>query len=58
VWGRFTGRKIYDPNSDLILPEFEAIRYELISSTPGWLFKPNEKFNGYQLLRAEPEAMP
>jgi len=30
----------------------------MISSTPGWLFKPNEKFNGYQLLRAEPEAMP
>ena len=58
VQGRFTGRKIYDPNSDLILPEFEATSYELINSTAGWLFKPNEKFNGYQLLRAEPTAMP
>jgi len=58
IWGSFTGRKIYDPNSDLFLPEFQLSRWQLINPSPGWLFRPNEKFNGYQLLRAEQEAMP
>lgn len=58
VWGSFTGRKIYDPNSDLALPEFQPTRYELITPSGGWLFKPNERFNGYQLLRAEPGTTP
>ena len=58
IWGNFTGRKIYDPNSDLFLQEFQLTRYQLINSNPGWLFEPNEKFNGAQLLRGEPEAMP
>ena len=58
LWGYFSGRKIYDPNSDLFIPEFVLQRYELISDHAGWLFMPNEKFNGAQLLRAEPEAMP
>lgn len=58
VWGRFTGRRIYDPNSDLAVPEFEPTRFQLINPTPGWLFKPNERFNGSQLLRAEPGTTP
>lgn len=58
LWGYFSGRKIYDPNSDLFLPEFVLQRYELISDHAGWLFMPKEHFNGAQLLRAEPDAMP
>jgi hypothetical protein len=58
LWGSFTGKKVYDPNSDLVLPEFRLARYELINRQAGWLFKPNERFNGYQLLRAEPGAVP
>lgn len=58
IWGSFTGRKIYDPNSDLFLPEFQLTRWQLLNPAPGWLFQPNEKFNGYQLLRGEPDAMP
>lgn len=58
VWGGFTGRKIYDPNSDLLLPEFQPTRFELIKGSAGWLFKPNERFNGFQLLRAEPGTTP
>ena len=38
LWGSFTGQKIYDPNSDLILPEFRLTRYELINRNPGFLF--------------------
>ncbi len=58
VWGRYTGRKIYDPNSNLILPEFQAHRYEVHNPSPGWLFDPRERFNGSQLLRNEPDAIP
>ena len=58
VWGRFTGRRIYDPNSDLAIPEFECTRFQLISPSAGWLFKPNERFNGNQLLRVEPGTAP
>ncbi len=58
VWGRYTGRKIYDPNSNLILPEFELHRAELRNPSPGWLFNPRERFNGSQLLRNEPQAIP
>jgi hypothetical protein len=53
IWGRFTGRTIYDPNSDLFLPEFVLTKWELVNPRPGWLFKPKEKFNGEQLLRWE-----
>ena len=58
LWGYYSGRKVYDPNSDLFLPEFVLQRFQLISDHPGWLFMPNERFNGNQLLRSEPEAMP
>ena len=58
LWGYFSGKKLYDPNSNLILPEFVLQRYQLVNEHPGWLFKPNERFNGEQLLRGEPEALP
>lgn len=58
LWGYFSGRNLYDPNSNLILPEFVLQRYELSNPSPGWLFNPRERFNGSQLLRGEPEATP
>jgi hypothetical protein len=57
-WGEFSGRRIYDPNSNLILPEFTLRRHKLVSTSPGWLFRPGERFNGNQLLRAELGANP
>lgn len=53
VTGHFTGQKIYDPNSDLFLPEFKLTGYELINDAPGWLFNPKERFDGKHLLRSE-----
>ena len=47
--GTFSGNKVYDPNSDKILPEFVLRDYELISETPGHLFKPNEPYSSYKL---------
>lgn len=58
LWGYYSGRKAYDPNSNLMLPEFVLQRYEVKNQSPGWLFKPNEKFSGERLLRGEPGATP
>ncbi|MDZ4288834.1 MAG: hypothetical protein U0984_12790 [Prosthecobacter sp.] len=58
LWGSFSGRKAYDPNSNLILPEFVLRRAELISDSPGWIFRPDERFDGQHLLRNEPGAAP
>lgn len=58
LWGYFSGRRVYDPNSNLALPEFVLQRYELKSASPGWLFHPGERFNGKMLLRGEPGSTP
>jgi len=58
LWGSFSGRKVYDPNSNMILPEFMLQRYEVKDASPGWLFKPNEKFDGVHLFRGEVGATP
>ena len=44
LWGSFTGQTVYDPNSDLALPEFKLSRYELVNSRPGFLFYPGEPY--------------
>jgi len=56
IQGYFTGQKVYDPNSDLFLPEFMLTNYELINESPGWLFHPKEKYDGAHLLRFETGA--
>ena len=55
--GYYSGRRIYDPNSDLKLVEFVLQDWQPLNSSPGWLFKPNEKFNGNQLMRVEPDSV-
>jgi len=44
ITGSFTGRKIYDPNSDLFLPEFRPRNFKLIDPVPGFLFDPTERY--------------
>ena len=51
IWGRFSGDTVYDPTSNLFLPEFVLERYELISANPGFLFHPEEKRSASALLR-------
>lgn len=58
LWGQFSGRRVYDPNSNLALPEFVLQRYELKNASPGWLFNPGERFNGKQLMRGEAGSTP
>lgn len=42
--GRYTGRGVYDPNTNLFLPEFELHSIRLINETPGFLFRPTERY--------------
>ena len=48
-YGRFTGEKAYDPNSNQILPEFLLTGYEVLDKNPGWLFSPSDKYNSKSL---------
>lgn len=45
IWGYYTGRKVYEPNSNQILPEFRLINYELLNRNPGWLFGPDDRYH-------------
>lgn len=43
--GSFTGRKVYDPNSNQVLPEFLLTDYEVLDRNPGWLFRPDDRYD-------------
>lgn len=45
IWGDYSGRTAYDPNSDRELPVFVARKYEVISRNPGFLFSPRDGYN-------------
>ena len=45
MWGRYTGRNAYDPNSNQVLPEFQLTRFERIDPAPGWLFRPDDRYD-------------
>jgi hypothetical protein len=42
--GHFTGQEAYDPNSNQFLPEFMLTGYELLDRSPGWLFRPEDRY--------------
>lgn len=43
--GNFTGREAYDPNSNQFLPVFQLSSYEVINRNPGWLFRPDDRYD-------------
>lgn len=45
IWGAYTGKPGYDPNSDRELPLFAARKFEVISRQPGFLFTPGERYS-------------
>lgn len=47
--GYFTGAKVYDPNSNQRLPAFMLTGYELINRDPGWLFRPDDRYDPYRI---------
>jgi hypothetical protein len=49
IYGRYTGREIYDPNSNQFLPEFMLTRYEVVDRQPGWLFRPDDRYHPHRI---------
>jgi len=45
ITGNYTGRKAYDPNTDLFLPEFRPTSFKLIDPDPGWIFSQNDYYD-------------
>ena len=49
IRGHFTGREDYEPNSNQFLQEFRLTGYEVVNRNPGWLFRPNDRYNRFQI---------
>lgn len=49
IRGYYTGREAYEPNSNQFLPEFMLTNYELLDTKPGWLFRPNDRYDRYRI---------
>jgi hypothetical protein len=45
IRGYYTGKEAYDPNSNQFLPEFMLTGYELLDTRPGWLFRPDDRYD-------------
>jgi len=45
IRGYYTGDKAYDPNSNQVLPVFMLTGYELLDRDPGWLFRPDDRYD-------------
>jgi hypothetical protein len=43
--GYYTGKSAYDPNSNQILPEFMLTGYEVVNRNPGWIFRPDDRYD-------------
>ncbi len=45
ITGNYTGKKAYDPNTDLFLPEFRPTSFKLVNTEPGWIFSQNDYYD-------------
>jgi len=56
--GYFSGEAGYDPNTNMFLPEFVLTGYQLINPSPGWLFRPDERYNPKAVTIKPPGGIP
>lgn len=49
IRGNYTGREVYDPNSNQFLSEFMLTGYDLVDRQPGWLFQTNDRYDRYRI---------
>ncbi|WP_265594072.1 hypothetical protein [Haloferula sp. BvORR071] len=47
--GYFTGAESYDPNSNQFLQTFMLTGYEVVNRNPGWLFRPDDRYDPYRI---------
>lgn len=45
ITGAYSGRRIYDPASNLFIREFRPTSFTVINTNPGWLFSPEDHYN-------------
>jgi hypothetical protein len=45
IHGYYTGREVYEPNSNQFLPEFMLTGHEVLDRQPGWLFRPQDRYD-------------
>jgi hypothetical protein len=45
IHGYYTGREVYEPNSNQFLSEFMLTDYEMVDRQPGWLFRPEDHYD-------------
>lgn len=43
--GYYTGQTSLEPNSNQFLPEFMLTGYEVVDRQPGWLFRPDDRYD-------------
>jgi hypothetical protein len=49
IRGNYTGQQVYDPNSNQFLPEFMLTSYELVDRQPGWIFRPDDRYDSARI---------
>lgn len=49
IYGNYTGREAYEPNSNQFLPVFRLTNYQLLDKNPGWLFSPRDHYDSYRV---------
>lgn len=49
IRGYYTGETGYDPNSNQFLPVFMLTDYEVKDRNPGWLFRPDDRYDPYRI---------
>jgi hypothetical protein len=49
IHGYYTGHNAYDPNSNQFLPEFMLTGYQVLDRHPGWLFRPNDRYDRFRI---------
>jgi hypothetical protein len=47
--GSYTGQQAYDPNSNQFLPEFMLTSYEVVDRQPGWIFRPDDRYDSARI---------
>jgi len=45
IRGFYSGETAYEPNSDQFLPVFTLTGYELLNRNPGWIFRPDDRYD-------------
>ncbi len=45
IYGYYTGKTVYEINSNQFLPEFMLTNYAVVSKDPGWLFSPRDSYD-------------